>query len=74
MGNGTDRVLINRWQKPLNGYVKVTFHGAVDRQGKQCGLGIVVRDWHGCFSAARAIHEHYAIDQLMVETLAVRES
>lgn len=34
----------------------------IDRQGRQCGSGMVVRDWQGCFIAARAVHKYHAMD------------
>lgn len=55
------------------GYFKINFDGGVDRQGKECGLGMVVWDWHGRLIAARAVHEHHVTDPLLVEALAARE-
>lgn len=64
----------NKWQRPQHGGIsRLIFDGGVDRQGKECGLGMVVRDWHGRLIAARAVHEHHVTDPLSVEALAARE-
>ncbi|KAI8574645.1 hypothetical protein RHMOL_Rhmol01G0370100 [Rhododendron molle] len=65
---------IRSWQRPPYGYFKVNFDGGMDGEGKQCGLGMVLRDWQGRFIAARAVHKHHVTDPLMVEALAARES
>jgi hypothetical protein len=44
-------MVIQRWNKPPFGVIKLNWDAAVDKEGKKMGVGIIARDYHGAILA-----------------------
>ncbi|KAK6147512.1 hypothetical protein DH2020_018424 [Rehmannia glutinosa] len=62
------------WNKPKNGVLKCNVDGAIYHQESKVGFGIVLRDSHGSFVAARRKITPGIADPSLVEAMGVREA
>jgi ribonuclease HI len=62
--------VVEVWQKPPVGSIKVNWDAAVDKEGNRIGLGIVVRDHNGQVVAMQCSTRQFICDPATAEALA----
>jgi len=60
------------WSKPPQGYFKMNWDAAVDRDQKWMGVGIVSRDSNGKVIASKCSYHRYISDPLVAEALGAK--
>jgi hypothetical protein len=61
----------NRWQNPLEGWLKVNCDAAIDRGGRRMGVGIILRDHEGNIRAAWSFSRPGLLDPTAAEASAL---
>ncbi|XP_062093823.1 uncharacterized protein LOC133799848 [Humulus lupulus] len=69
-----DTPKVHRWEKPVEGGVKINCDAGLDHVAKKAGAGAVFRDFHGMVLASSTWSWDHLLDPTIVEALAVYHS
>jgi hypothetical protein len=61
---------VEKWQAPLEGFVKYNWDAAIDKKKKTIGMGIIARDSNGHFLTAFSKQQQMDVDPITAEALA----
>ncbi|XP_062104157.1 uncharacterized protein LOC133815319 [Humulus lupulus] len=65
---------VHRWEKPVEGVVKINCYAGLDHVAKKAGAGAVFRDFHGMVLASSTWSWDHLLDPTIAEALAVYHS
>ena len=65
---------VGKWKAPRDGFVKINFDGALNKDLRLGGFGAVARDFDGEVLGALAGRESFVIELEMTEGFAVRRA
>lgn len=73
-GAQSRNLLLQKWEKPTQGWLKLNIDAAIDKHNHKMGLGWIMRGEEGHFMAAKCYPLHGNFSPKEAEAVAVREA